>query len=134
MADSSLPVIKAVIAALKASPALSGLIEARVFSDVPQGAAFPYCVVSCSSTPFAGQDFSGQTHNVRVQSFSRRPSAQECLAAQGAVFAALDRKEQSLTLDSGQPVYCHFLMSDRPFQEDDGKTWQSVIEFDLTIV
>lgn len=130
MADYALQVIQAVIKALKADVAVSALVD-KVYSDVPQKTDFPYALVSIQSQPFAADDFSGQQHTLRVQAFSRKASIKECLQIRAAVFNALDRQESSIVLQAGTLIKCeHAEMSDA-FIEDDGKTWQSVTEFNI---
>lgn len=132
MADTALPVIKAVIAVLKG--ALPSMVGPRVYTDVPQDEPFPYVVVSVTSEPFAANDFSGQTHLVRVQAFSRESTIEECLRIRAAIMDALDRKESSLPLDAGTLVKSEYAGGDRAFIEDDGETWQSVAEFEMIVV
>ena len=134
MADTALPVIKAVIAALKAASTVSVLVGSRVYSDVPQGGAFPYVKVSVQSEPFAASDFSGQSHTVRLQAFSREASIEECLAIRAAGLNALDRHEDALSLDAGSLVKCEYSGFSDAFIEDDGKTWQSICEFNVVVV
>lgn len=134
MADTALPVVKAMIAALKAAPGIAGLVGPRIYTDVPQDEPFPYIVVSLTSEPFAANDFSGQTHLVRAQAFSREATIEECLRLRAAVMDTLDRKEGRLILDAGMLVKCEYSGGDRPFIEDDGKTWQSVAEFEVIVV
>lgn len=131
MAESSASLLKAVVAVLRAA-----LIDlaGRVYSDVPQGAAFPYALVTSSALPFAAGDFSGQSHTLRIQIFSRDGSKKNLLMVQQAVFNALDRQEATLVLDAGAVVKCEYAMSDQPFKEDDGKTWQAVSEFTVVVV
>ncbi len=109
-------------------------LESRVFSDVPQGEPFPYAVVSSSARPFAANDFSGQQHTLRVQTFSREDSKRQVLQLQAAITALLDRQEQNLSLEAGTLIKCEYAMTDQPFKEDDGKTWQSVCEFTVETV
>ncbi|WP_342150234.1 DUF3168 domain-containing protein [Methylorubrum sp. SB2] len=131
MAETSAAVTKAVVSRLRtAVPDLFG----RVYSDVPQATPFPYALVSSSAVPFAANDFSGQTHALRVQLFSQADSKKELLLLQQAVFNALDRQEASLPLDASELIRFEYAMSDQPFKEDDGKTWQSVIEFSVDAV
>ena len=106
MADTALPVIEAIIATLKAKASITSLAGSRIYTDVPQEASFPYIVVSIQSEPFAANDFSGQSHAVRVQAFSRSASIQECLTLRGLVVDALDRREESIALGTGTLVKC----------------------------
>lgn len=129
MGDYALPVVKAIIATLKASSAISDAVGDQVYSDVPQNAEFPYIRVGISGEPFAADDFSGHEHTVRVQVFSRVASIDECLAIRAHVFTALDRNEEAITLEAGSLVKCEHSGVTDAFPEDNGKTWQSLIEF-----
>lgn len=133
MADTALPVLKAVIARLKGVSAISAIVGSKVYTDVPQTTAPPYIVVSVQSQPFAANDFSGQQHTVRVQSFSRTASINQCLQLRALVMDALDRQEDTLPLTAGDLVFCQYDGVADAFVEDDGKTWQSVIEFNVTV-
>lgn len=133
MADTALPVLKAVIARLKGVPAIAAIVNGKIYTDVPQRTTPPYVVVSCQSQPFAANDFSGQQHTVRVQSFSRMASINQCLQLRALVMDALDRQEDALPLSAGSLVLCQFDGVADAFIEDDGKTWQSVIEFNVTV-
>lgn len=134
MADSALSLIKAAIAALKAEPSVATLVAGRVYTDVPQASPFPYLVVSVQSEPFAANDFSGQSHQLRLQSFSRMAGAFEALAIRKAALDALDRNEGKLTLNSGTLVKCEYSGVSDSFIEDDGKTWQAIGELEVIIV
>ncbi|MBZ9674551.1 DUF3168 domain-containing protein [Mesorhizobium sp. ES1-1] len=134
MSDTAFPVIKGIIAALKASAPVTTLVGQRIYSDVPQGAAFPYLVVSIQSEPFAANDFSGQSHTVRLQAHSRKASASEVLLIRAASLTALDRQENAIALDTGTLVKCEYSGLSDAFIEDDGKTWQSVGELDVIVV
>lgn len=131
MADYAPQLIKAVVATLKADAGVVELVGTAVFTDVPQRQEFPYLRVSSTSEPFAANDFSGQQHTVRVQCFSRKAGIKECLLVRAAVMAALDRQEGSILLDAGTLIKCEYTGVADAFIEDDGKTWQSVIEFDV---
>ncbi|MBR2691780.1 MAG: DUF3168 domain-containing protein [Aquamicrobium sp.] len=134
VADRALPLIKAVIATLKADAALSALVSGRVYTDVPQASNFPYIVVTAGDEPFAANDFSGQSFTLRVQAFSRQHTIYDVLAIRSAVFSALDRREDNLALSAGTLVKCEYSGSERPFIEDNGKTWQVVSEFNIIVV
>lgn len=134
MSDTALPVLKGIIAALKANGAVAALVSTRIYSDVPQAASFPYIEVSLTSEPFAASDFSGQSHTVRIQGYSREKSKRECLQIRKAALEALDRQETSITLDNGTLVKCEYAGLSDAFKEDDGKTWQSVAEVEVVVV
>jgi hypothetical protein len=134
VADTAAYVIKAAIAALKAATPIIALVGNRIYSDVPQNAAFPYIVVSVQSEPFAANDFSGQDHKLRIQTFSRFKSISEALLVRSAALNALDRNEQSITLEQGTLVKCEYSGFSDAFKEDDGRTWQSISELQLIVV
>ena len=134
MADSALVVIKAVIVTLKANPTLAAIVGDRIYTDVPQKTDFPYVVVSVQSEPFAACDFSGQSHDLRVQAFSRQAGIAECLNIRKAALDALDRKETDISLSSGTLVKCEYSGLSDAFIEDDGKTWQSLGELEVIVV
>lgn len=134
MVDSGAAVIKGVIAALNAAGAVTALVQQRIYSDVPQNESFPYIVVSITSEPFAANDFSGQTHTLRIQTFSRFHSVSEALLVRAAALNALDRQEQAITLDSGTLVKSEYSGFSDAFKEDDGRTWQSIGEVEIVVV
>lgn len=131
MSDAALSVIQGVVNRLRGYSALTALVggsSPRIFTSLPQQRVFPFVNISLSSQPFAAMDFSGQEHLVRVQAHGQSTMA-EVLQIRQQVMAALDRQESSLTI-SGL-VKCEFAGFADSFIEDDGKTWQSVIEFTL---
>ncbi|MBY5594106.1 DUF3168 domain-containing protein [Rhizobium leguminosarum] len=134
MVDSAASVIKAAVAALKANVVVTTLVAGRVFSDVPEGATFPYIVLSIHSQPFAANDFSGQSHTLKIQTFSRDKSIAGALLVRAAALTALDRNEQALTLDAGTLVKSEYTGFSDAFKEDDGRTWQGYAELQVVVV
>jgi hypothetical protein len=132
--DSALSVIKAVIVTLNANTGVNTLLGGRVYTDVPQKSDFPYLVVSIDSEPFAANDFSGQTHTLRLQAFSQYKGSKEALTIRKACLEALDRQESSIALSEGTLVKCEYSGSQEPFKEDDGKTWQAIGELEVVVV
>lgn len=128
MADTALTVVGAVVTCLKAFPGLAAF-KNNIFSAIPQGTSFPNVEVNIMSQPFAANDFSGQQHTVRIQAHSQSGSKQEALAIRQQVMAALDRQETALSIPG--LVKCEYDGFSDCFIEDDGKTWQSLIEFQL---
>ncbi len=130
--DYARHVVKSVIARLKALEPFNTRVSGRVYSDVPQGEVFPYAVVSITSDAFATTDSSGQQHTLRVQVFSRQSSIGEALELRAMVNDGLDRQEALLpTLDVGLLIKCEATGTADAFQEDDGRTWQAICEFDI---
>lgn len=134
VADTTLPVVAAVISALGANTALQAILSGRIYTDVPQGCPFPYLKLSLTSEPFAASDFSGQTHTLTLQAFSREATLQEVARIRQLALDTLDRQESNILLSSGTLVKCEYSGSLTPFQEDDGKTWQAVGELEIVVV
>lgn len=128
--DAALNILAAVNARLKAYSVLVA-ITPRIFSAVPQQSVFPYVSTTIQSQPFASNSFSGQQHTLRVQAHSQTGSMKEALQIREQVFAALDRQEASLDVEGVNLVSCMYSGFADCFIEDDGRTWQSIIEFTL---
>lgn len=124
--------MKGLIAALKADAGVSA-ITTRVYSNVPQGAAFPYVKIQLAAEDAGLKDLARQDFRVSVQSFARENGTNSALELAGdlqaAIFASLDRQEGSVTMESGVLTYLQFDGGLDLFLEDDGKTQQSVIFF-----
>lgn len=129
MADTAIQLIQACITKLKADATVSGQVADRIYTNVPQGAAFPYVVLTVSTEPFAANSFSGSAHTLRVQVFSRQDGMMEATKIRSAVHAVLDRNESALTLSSGTLCMLQFSGMATVFREDDGMTWQAIGEF-----
>lgn len=129
--DSSKATLKGIITKLLATTAITSLVSTRIYSYIPQNTVYPYIRVGIESEQdftFNETDF---THKIRIQAFSQASTPKEAMDIREAIYNALNRA--SLTLDSpyvsnGIQVSTLF----NCFQEDDGKTWQSVIEFDMS--
>ena len=129
MSDSSLVVLKAVVAKLLATAGLTAITGTRVYSDVPQPTAFPYAVVEIESQPWVNDSSSDMMHKVTVHGYSRKTSPSEIMNIAAQSYAALDRQEASLSVDSGTVLECVYDGVKTNFKESDGITWHSVIEF-----
>ena len=133
MADSFKPLIKGVIAALKADTPISDIVVARIFSDVPQNQTFPYIVVTIQSAPFDTKTSNGMEHSMQVSAFSRSGSVSEVGDIRSAVYDLLHKGESNVTLDSGTLVNMLFSGVGFVAKEPDGVTWQGTMQFDVVI-
>lgn len=129
MTDSYKPLLKGIIARLKAVTAITDIVSTRVYSDVPQNATFPYIVVTIDSLPFDGCEFTGMEHEVQIQSFSRTGSPAQSADIRAAVYTALNRQESNITMDSGSVRVLQYNGVGFVEREPDGKTWQSLSRF-----
>jgi hypothetical protein len=127
--DSYKPLLKAVIAALKADSTVSGLVGARIYSNVPQNETFPYIMVSISSLDFSSVTFSGQDHAIQINAYSREADPEEVADIKSACYNVLHRNESGLTLDSGTLSIIQFDGLAEIFKDNDGITWEAVTRF-----
>jgi len=130
LTDSYKDIVKAVINKLEADNVVSG---DRIYTDIPQHETFPYVHVSVSSDAFATKDTSGMEHTVQCQAFDRAKTPQSVANIREAIFNSLDRNPNGLTLDSGTLSILDFNGTADVFKEEDGVTWQSVIQFRAVI-
>ncbi len=130
MSDAYLELVKGVIARLKADSPVAALVSTRVYSIVPQQTAFPYIKVSINSNDWSAKDFTGQSHIVRVQGFSREPSVREAGQIRAAVMTALERQESNITVSGFTLVRFEKGVLSDIITNEDGETQQSIIEFE----
>ena len=133
MADSTLVGLKGVITRLLAYTTLTSIVSTRVYSNVPQQTTFPYVTVEFTSIDWSQKDDANLQHRVTVSGYSRTSSPLEAMQISEKVYDALNRQEDNVTLDSGSVVLLQFSGVKTTFKDADGKTWHSVIEFDLII-
>ena len=134
MSDSAAALLTAVQTKLKATAAVTALVGTRIYGSVPGKATYPYVRISCTSEDWSSQTFSGQKHILRAQAFSQDGKPGIPLAIRSAVYDALNRNEAGLALAGGNDVI--LIAQDGLadcFPEEDGKTYQAVIEFSVLI-
>ena len=131
MADSTLVVLKGIIAELLATGGLTAITSTRIYSDIPQQVAFPYAAVEIESATWAQDDGSHMSHTIRVHGFSRKNSPSEAMNIAAQTYDALNRQEAAISVDSGTILQCVFDGVKTTFKDTDGITWHSVIEFNL---
>jgi len=130
MSDTTLSVMAAVIAALKASGALTAIVGQRIYSDVPDNPVFPFVVVTVQSAPFDTQTTTGMDHTVQVSCFSRSKTLQEAVSVREKVYNILNRGEASLT---SAGVWRSIYSGVGPvLKEGDGATWQALTQYTIT--
>lgn len=129
MADSFKPILKGIIAALKANGTISAIVGTRVYSNVPQNATFPYMTVRISSQPFDSKEDTGMIHTVEVNGYSRKDSPAEAGDMRAGAYNLLNRGESNITLDSGTLVSMLYSGLGDVLLEPDGITYRSIIRF-----
>ncbi|WP_442577860.1 DUF3168 domain-containing protein [Mesorhizobium sp. ASY16-5R] len=134
MADSALPLLTAVQTLLLATAPVTALVGTRVYGAVPVKPTYPFILVTADSLPFAANDFAGMEHRLRVQAFARENRPGTVLTIRQKVFDALNRNEAALTLPGNTLVLIEHDGLSTCFPEEDGRTYQSAIEFKALVV
>ena len=133
MADTAGEVIEGITTRLKAFTAVSNLVDARIYTAVPQNEVFPYIVLGIESDDYSTMSSSDMMHIVRVQAFSTYNGTKEALEIRAAAVAALDRQEDNVTVTGATVVRLQKSGLNTVFIEPDGITWQSVIQFEMVV-
>lgn len=133
MGDSTRVGLKGIMARLLAFTDLTNIVSTRIHSNIAQQTDFPYVVVEFESTPWDQQDDANLQHKITVHGYGRTSSPSEVMQIAEEVYAALNRQEDNITLDSGSVVLLLFSGIKTTFKENDGITWHSVTEFNFII-
>lgn len=129
--DSTYPLITSVIALLKADAGVSALVDSRVYVSAPENATYPFVTVRSEAQPWATASFSGMKHILRIQAFSTVKTAKQAVDIKAACSDALDRA--ALSISGFTVIDVMFDGISTFFLEDDGKTWQSVVEIGVYV-
>lgn len=130
MADSSLDLQKAIVAALKASAELTALVGSRIYDQAPANAVKPY--VSLGPEDWIAADGVGivsYAGSVQIDVWSGATGKPEAKRIANAVQNALHLAP--LTLDSAQLVLLAHRIT-RYFVEADGLTKHGALDFRAT--
>lgn len=132
--DSLLEVIAGVIATLKAAPAVSALVGAKVYSDVPHDEAMPYLVVGQMTTqvPFAQKDAQGDSIALTIEAWSDKASILEAAQVMQAARQALNRNN-TISLSSHQLVDVNWEYGSIG-RELDGVSWHALHRYRVDTV
>ena len=115
---------KAMVAALKADPALSALIQGRVYDQAPEGALCPYLALGrCESRPVAA-DGGGVEQRLTLTGVSRFAGSEEAKAMAAAMRACLH--ETTLEADGVRTATLRATFAD-VFPAGDGRRTYAVV-------
>ena len=124
MRDHESALQKAMLARLKADPALDALLAGRVFDQAPEGAETPNLVVGrCESRPVAAADC-GVEQRLTLTVVSRFAGMEEAKAVAAAVRACLEAA--ALEADGVRPATLRTVFSD-VFRAGDGRRTYAVV-------
>lgn len=127
MSDTYIPLMKAIIAAMKNDSAVGAVVNDRVYSYVPQEEQFPYALVSISSEDNSTKTFNGMRHTIQINIYSRDTDMGDIATAKAACYDLFHRKEANFSLDSGTLSILQFDNVSDIFR--DGNTIEGVIRF-----
>lgn len=127
MADPTLPLQAALVAALKGDAGVSALVGARVYDRAPENAAFPFVSLGPErAEPFDAQGTDGREIVWQIDCWSESAGRVEARAIMAAVAARLH--EGALTV-SGFAFVMGVLLSQRTLAEPDGARTHGVMTF-----
>ena len=124
MRDHESALQKAMLARLKADPALDALLAGRVFDQAPEGAETPNLVIGrCESRPVAAADC-GVEQRLTLTVVSRFAGMEEAKAVAAAVRACLEAA--ALEADGERTATLRTVFSD-VFRAGDGRRTYAVV-------
>lgn len=127
MTSASLEMQGAIVARLKASPAVTALIGARVYDTIPTPVQFPYVSFGPSDELADNADcIAADEITFQIDAWSRATGFPEVRKIAAAVRAALHEHEFDLT-DNAFVSFEH--RTTRVFRDPDGLTSHAAIEF-----
>jgi len=127
MSDPSLPLQKALVAALKVAGALPEVVGRRVYDDVDASAPFPYVTLGPTQVlPDKAGCIDGSEVFQQIDVWSRGVGFPECKAIAQAIVSKLDDAE--LTVD-GYAVIVFEHQDTRYLRDPDGLTKHAAITF-----
>lgn len=131
MADSTLPLIQALLGKLKEDSSLTPLLEERVYTALPENVSFPCAQIDIASAPFETMTSQGMNHEVRIMVFSRAHGAKEALELRGLMHDALHNGNLSITGFS--MINMRSVGPNRTQLMRDGATWRSTIRLSIKV-
>lgn len=130
MNDQTLNIIKDVTAALKADSAVAAIVGTRVYTDIPNGVAFPFIRLSVQSNSFSTKTETGMETILQVACFDRKDSIQSVANLREKVYNVLNRGEATVFTNS-QAWLCEFTGTNQILKDPDGQTWQAIAQFKI---
>lgn len=119
--DASLPLQKAIVAALRSALPVKALVSQRVFDAVPSGAAKPYITIGpIDVLTDDAAEYEGSDSTIQIDGWSAGPSSVQVKQLGRAIRTALHNQE--FTLDGNQRLVSMTVDQIRYFVEPDGIT------------
>ncbi len=131
MADSTLPLIQALLTKMKDDTSLAAHLGARVYTSLPENAQFPCALIDASGSPFDTMTTEGMNHDIRITLFSRSHGAKEALELRSLVHDLLHNG--SLSITEFQLINMRASGPNRTALMRDGATWRSTIRLSAKV-
>ena len=123
--DPALPLQAALVASLRGDSAVAALVDARVFDEVPQQAAFPYIALGdLQGLVFRADQYRGTDATWTLHAWSRAQGSVEVKQILAAMREALDGTALTVT---GFRLVSLLVDESRSFLDQDGKTHHGVL-------
>lgn len=142
MKDSSLPVRKAILKALKADNAVKVLVPAsRIYPpQTPAEPIWPFIRYGIpSDLPFRASGLDGSTIVVAIHAFAKGPGEDAAAAIKATIARALDGGEgKGLTLDlvdADYPATAHVLVTGGQLlrDTDEADAWHGIVNLEIAV-
>lgn len=131
MANPELELQGAIVARLKADPAVMALVNGRIYDSVPQGAAFPYVTIGPVDSVTDDADcITGLDVAQQIDCWSRAPGFPECKKIVDAVRASLH--DFDLVLASNALAFFEHRTT-RITRDPDGLTSHGILGFEAAV-
>jgi hypothetical protein len=133
MANPELELQGAIVARLKADPAVTALVAGRIYDSVPQSAVFPYVTIGpIDSVGFDPDCITGFDVAQQIDCWSRAVGTPEVKKIIDAVRAALDDREADMPLATNGMVFFEHRTT-RIVRDPDGLTSHGILSFEAAI-
>lgn len=121
----------AIVAALKADPAVSGIAAGHIYDRVPEDRVFPYVSIGATDTVEADAEcLTGYEITQQIDIWSREVGYPECKRLTDAVRAALH--EIDLALATNALVFLRCIQA-RMYRDPDGLTSHGALTFEASV-
>ena len=130
-ADATLPLQRAIVAALKADTTLTGYIAGRVYDQVAENAILPYIsigpidVLTATAHGFDLDMYEGSTTSLQIDAWSGGPGSVEAKKIGRAIRSALHYKD--LELENNQHLILLHVEQIRYLVDPDGLTQHAAV-------
>ena len=129
--DRSYEVLVAVRKALTSNTELNTKVGGRFEYSIDQNQNFPCVLLTIQHEANDTKTEEAGLYTVRIQAFSRTEDQDECLQIKSKIYNTLHRHEESIDLNG--LIQCIQRGANTVFREDDGVTFQAVMDFKLNV-